>query len=154
MIFLVNSVALVDQQHDSLNNTSGFKCAKFCGADGVDDWSKETWKSKLQGQQIVVFVHQVFLDILNRGYVSFDDIALIVIDEIHHTRKKHPYNQVMMRYLENKEKGSKVPQILGLTASIVTEKCNQIKFIKLKTELESNTDSSVVTTDNLASILK
>ena len=40
--------------------------------------------------------------------------------------------------------------MLGLTASIVTKKCDRAKFAKLKEELEANVDCAVVTTENLA----
>lgn len=55
------------------------------------------------------------------------DLTLIVIDECHHTQKGGVYNHIMMRYLKQKHKNSRLkkeqkqavplPQILGLTAS-------------------------------------
>ena len=47
-----------------------------------------------------------------------------------------------------------LPRVLGLTASIVTKKCDRVKFAKLKEELEEKTDCKVVTTENLANLLR
>ena len=47
-----------------------------------------------------------------------------------------------------------LPRILGLTASIVTEKCDRAKFVTLKRKLEENTDCNVITTENMENLLK
>jgi hypothetical protein len=48
-----------------------------------------------------------------------------------------------------------VPHVLALTASIVTTKVKSLaEFIKEKTELEKILDSEVITTEDLASLLK
>lgn len=59
--------------------------------------------------------------------MSFADLTLVIIDECHHTQKGEAYNHIMMRYLKQKLKNTKLkkeqkqtvplPQILGLTAS-------------------------------------
>jgi hypothetical protein len=52
------------------------------------------------------------------------------------------------------EGSEKLPHILGLTASIVTQKCDKEKFLLRKCELENATDSKAITTEDLASLLK
>jgi len=48
-----------------------------------------------------------------------------------------------------------MPHVLGLTASLVTQKCDKLKFVKLKTDLEKATDCKVITTEeNLSDLLK
>ena len=62
----------------------------------------------------------------------------------------------MDEYFEHKKlDGCKVPRILGLTASVVTKTCDLEKFKTLLSQLEKNTDSEIVTTEeNLANYLK
>ena len=58
-VFLVSSVALVDQQARHIRQTTGLSVGSYCGADGVDAWSPEKWREEVEGHQVLVLVHQV-----------------------------------------------------------------------------------------------
>lgn len=58
-IFMVNTVALVDQQAQFIRHTTGLKVKGFCGADGVDKWSDLQWRHEIQENQVMVIVGQV-----------------------------------------------------------------------------------------------
>lgn len=60
----------------------------------------------------------------------------------------------MNEYHKHRKLGGDVPRVLGLTASIVTVKCDGFKFKKLKSELEKATDSITITTENLGNLLE
>lgn len=67
----------------------------------------------------------MFLNLLLQGLFQFSQVNLLIIDEIHHTAKNHPYMQIMKQYktyTEASPAGTHRPRILGLTASVVTEK--------------------------------
>lgn len=59
--------------------------------------------------------------------VKLSDFSLLIIDECHHTNKDAVYNNIMIRYIQQKKENKKLhklqdpvvplPQILGLTAS-------------------------------------
>ncbi len=68
--------------------------SSYCGSDGVDSWADSKWKEELRDHQVLVLVHQVFLDLLLRGIFGFGMVNLLIIDEVHHTAKNHPYRQV------------------------------------------------------------
>jgi len=64
------------------------------------------------------------------------------MDECHHATKKHPYAICMQLYKQHWtqnsiELGDQRTKILGLTASVVSEKCGLDNFFKLTAELES-----------------
>jgi hypothetical protein len=48
---------------------------------------------------------------------------------------------------------SKLPRVLGLSASIVTSKCTVHKFLEQKKALERTLDSTVITTENIKDLL-
>ena len=99
-------------------------------------------------------VHQVFQNVLDDGFFTLARVNLLILDECHHAIGKHSYKQIMSRYAERKERGDSVPRILGLSASIVAKKLMGWKFKEEKAKLEQTLDAKVVTTENLADLLK
>ena len=81
----------------------------YCGADGVDDWDEAKWSEEISENQVrrfpiifsysfffaqvLVLVHQVFLDLMTHSFFKLSDAALLIMDECHHA-------QVITRYLK------------------------------------------------------
>lgn len=64
----------------------------YCGSDNVDYWDDDEWRAEIESHQVMVMVHDVFLILLNRkSDFNFDNVNLLIIDEVHHTNKNHPY---------------------------------------------------------------
>ena len=51
-IFLVNSVPLVTQQKEYLQQNLDLVVNSFCGADGVDFWNKSQWDDIIEKSQV------------------------------------------------------------------------------------------------------
>ncbi|XP_033726225.1 interferon-induced helicase C domain-containing protein 1-like [Pecten maximus] len=76
----------------------------------------------------VCVITPMFLDnYLRDDALSLDVFSMLVLDECHHTRKKNSYNQIMARYRKLYIDGGKSPQIIGLTASVGTERARDVK---------------------------
>ena len=60
----MSSLPLVDQQAEALRRTTGLSVGSYCGADGVDDWDEERWRSEISAHQVLVLIHQV------RGFIA------------------------------------------------------------------------------------
>ena len=71
----------------------------YCGADGVDEWDEERWKEEISKNQVnhvlrfchcsfqvLVLVHQVFLDLMTHSFFWLSDAALLILDECHHAQ--------------------------------------------------------------------
>lgn len=54
------------------------------------------------------------LNLLHRGteYLTLRDVGVLVFDECHKARKKHPYARVMAFYLEQMKHGGDLPKVL------------------------------------------
>ena len=96
-IFLVSSVALVEQQARQVEEQTGLtvgglilltmcQVGSYCGADGVDDWDEEKWKAEISQHQVLVLVHQVFLDLMTHSFFRLSSAAVLVMDECHHAQ--------------------------------------------------------------------
>ena len=103
--------------------------------------------------QVLVLVHQVFLDLMTHSFFKLSDAALLILDECHHAQvgnnhfqlyfiifqgdKNHPYSQIMRDwYQQLKVTGTPTPKVLGLSACLVVKGTNEAKFRQNKKELE------------------
>lgn len=80
---------------------------------------------------------------------SLEILSLILFDECHNTTGKHPYNNIMTRYLDTKLTSSthSLPQIVGLTASVgIGSFKNGLEAENNILQLCANLDTRVITT--------
>jgi endoribonuclease Dicer len=99
IIFLVNTVPLVNQQYKAIKqNLPGYRIGKYSGDCGVDAWDLDKWIIEYKTHDILVMTAQIFLDNLRNAVISMSQLSLMVFDECHHARKKHPYNQIMNEF--------------------------------------------------------
>ncbi|ORX70518.1 hypothetical protein DL89DRAFT_292180 [Linderina pennispora] len=115
-VFLNNTVALVQQQARVISDNTQHRVEKFVGSAGIEAWGKSGWKAHWAKSTVQVMTHQIFLNALRHGYISLEDIDLLVIDECHHTRGNHPYALIMSEFYRLAEP-SKRPHVFGMTAS-------------------------------------
>ncbi|XP_052773443.1 antiviral innate immune response receptor RIG-I-like isoform X1 [Mya arenaria] len=122
ILFLVENEALAIQQ--------GVVCAErlptyrtkvFSG--NVHRLKKQMLWDFLERRDIFVVTAQILVNALKAKKIeSVREFSLIVFDECHHSNKQHMYNEIMARYLHLKLRegveSSKMPQIVGLTASL------------------------------------
>ena len=62
----MSSLPLVDQQAEALRRTTGLSVGSYCGADGVDDWDEERWRSEISAHQVLVLIHQVTVIVVSK----------------------------------------------------------------------------------------
>ena len=83
-VFVANSVSLVQQQADFLAKNLPYRVRSFVGADGVDSWDDAKWNEALDGHDVLVFIHDVFLMALQRRSLGWDRVNVLIVDECHH----------------------------------------------------------------------
>ena len=120
VIFLANDIRLVSQQERCLKNylSSEIKIESTSG----EDKTEIPFSKLFEMNDVVVVTPMILLNSMAIESIQLNEASLIIFDECHHTDKSHPYMKIMTQYLsikaasENSEK--KMPQIIGLTASI------------------------------------
>ncbi|KAI0032776.1 P-loop containing nucleoside triphosphate hydrolase protein [Vararia minispora EC-137] len=152
--FLVPTVALAHQQHRVISNSLPVNVGLISGANEPDQWKDiMLWERVVNDYGIVVTTHAVLLNALHHGYINLGrDVNLIVFDEAHHTRDKHPYNLIMKNFyfpLPPRPSGEARltvpsdalvrPMILGLTASPIFGGDVEKAF----REIEANLDCTI-----------
>lgn len=71
--------------------------------------------------EVLVMTPNALLNLLHRGrdYMSLRDVGVLIFDECHQARKKHPYARIMAFYLDLKEKDVSVPKVRSACISVV-----------------------------------
>ncbi len=117
VLFLVNQVPLVLQQANVFKELLEPPFNENIGMLHGDRSAKD-WPSILQNYHVIVCTVQLFVNAIQRGDAKLEDVQLIIFDECHHARNKHPFRVIMTEhYLPAKRQGRTVPKILGLSAS-------------------------------------
>lgn len=87
----VDCVTLVFQQHAVLECNLDQKIDRFCGDMGCDLWSREVWKKHFSANMAIVCTAEVLHQCLMHGFITIDQINILIFDEAHHTKKNHAY---------------------------------------------------------------
>ncbi|CBJ48587.1 dicer-like 3 [Ectocarpus siliculosus] len=121
-IFLCPTQELVFQQAKSAQIFTGVRCGPYVGKD-LDYWGVKKWKEEMDNKEVLVMTPNALLNLLHRGneYLSLKDVGVLVFDECHKARKKHPYARVMAFYLELRKNRGPLPKVFGMTASPTIE---------------------------------
>ncbi len=117
-------VPLVKQQGNYIKDNTSLTVQDFYGdskgAKGIDNWPKEKWYELFDRNNVLSMSRQIFLDILERGFIKPRQLNLIVFDECHHAAKNDPYVRIM-KVIQDAPPEER-PRILGLSASLLATK--------------------------------
>lgn len=99
---------------------------------------------------------QIVLDAITKGFIKWDQIALLILDECHHAQKNHPMACLMRIYGERLllQGFSEVPKVLGLTATIIKGQSKTEKIPTDVSEIEKLLCCKAVTHRNYEEVLK
>ncbi|KAL1825871.1 hypothetical protein ACET3Z_012649 [Daucus carota] len=148
-VFLVPTVVLVSQQAEVVKKHTDLKAGKYWGEMGVDYWNAADWKKEQGEFEVLVMTPQILLDALRHSFIKLEKIRILIFDECHHARGKHPYACIMkdIYHPQRKTINSQLPRILGMTASPIYTKGseNGIDYWKQIRDLENLMNSKVFT---------
>lgn len=117
-LFIVCIRNLIQQQRDALSRliTRDETGKEIVGGIGETSLLSEY----MSNYDVTVLTAQILINCLTNKEVKLSDVDMLIMDECHHTTMSHPYNRIMLSYLEskNERRGDRLPQIIGLTASL------------------------------------
>lgn len=149
--FLVNTVALVEQQKKSIHSKCPVHVNGYSSEDNVDYWKKSEWDEELAKYQVIVMTTQILADMLQHRYIKISDINLIIFDECHHATDDHPM-RVVMKYF-NMHPADEHPRILGLTATLLNRNISIGQVAKNIRDLEVTLHSTIATVNEMGEVL-
>lgn len=144
VFFLANSVHLARQQARFLDVNLSNPVISLFGDASENLWSRSVWDAIFQDYNVVVCTPAVLDSCLSHSYLKIDQISLLIFDEAHHCKKKHPYSNIIRdHYLGAK---GRRPRIFGMTASPVDSKSGDVA--QVAKDLEERLQSKIVTTND------
>ncbi|ESQ49771.1 hypothetical protein EUTSA_v10019898mg [Eutrema salsugineum] len=150
-VFLVPQVVLVTQQAEALKMHTDLKVGMYWGEMGVDFWDSSIWKQEVDKYEVLVMTPAILLVALRHSFLTLNMIKVLIVDECHHAKGKHPYACIMREFYhqELNSASCNVPRILGMTASLVKTKGAKLDSYWEKIhELETLMNSKVYTCEN------
>ncbi|KAE8186351.1 hypothetical protein CF336_g7030, partial [Tilletia laevis] len=140
-VMVVHHVPLVHQQGDYINVNSHLRVEKLYGELNIDKWNEEEWSKLLSEADVLVCTAQIVKDALAHSFLSFDDLNLLIFDEVHHATKDDVYARIMTSHYHT-HTGHK-PKIFGMTASPISSKSP--RFAEAAQKLEITMDARIFT---------
>ncbi|KAK4487898.1 hypothetical protein RD792_003636 [Penstemon davidsonii] len=151
-VFLVPTVVLVTQQGEAVAMHTDLKVGKYYGELGVDFWDATTWEREKNEHEVLVMTPQILLDALRKMYIRLDQIKVLIFDECHKARGKHPYACIMTEIYHRQlaSNNTPLPRIFGMTASPINAKASNSSadYWKQISELENLMNSKVYTCES------
>ncbi|XP_020831891.1 antiviral innate immune response receptor RIG-I isoform X2 [Phascolarctos cinereus] len=149
IVFLATQVPVYEQQESVFKKyfeRLGYKVAGICGEIAED----APVECVVDNNDIIVLTPQILVNSIKSGTVrSLSVFTLMIFDECHNTSKKHPYNVLMINYLDQKlgRSANPLPQVIGLTASIgVGDAKDKFEAIEHICQVCACLDASVIST--------
>ncbi|KEF55496.1 uncharacterized protein A1O9_08246 [Exophiala aquamarina CBS 119918] len=144
VFFLVNSVHLARQQARFLEVNLPNPVISLFGDASENLWSRPVWDKIFQDYDVVVCTPAVLDSCLSHSYLKIDQISLLIFDEAHHCKKKHPYSNIIRDHYLGAN--GRRPRIFGMTASPVDSKHGDVA--QVAKDLEERLQSKIVTTND------
>ncbi|KAK4359766.1 hypothetical protein RND71_021995 [Anisodus tanguticus] len=148
-VFLVPTVVLVTQQGDSVSMHTDLKVGKYWGEMGVDYWDAATWQRQVDDHEVLVMTPAILLAALRHSFLKIEMIKVIIFDECHNARGRHPYSCIMMEFYHRQltRESAQLPRIFGMTASPIKSKGSSTaeSYWQMIRDLENLMNSKVYT---------
>ena len=139
-------VPLVTQQACAIRENTALNVAEFRGEMDVDSWERDDWLTHFENNHVLVMTCEIYLKLIHFAKYGFSlsQANLLVFDECHHAKKKHPFKKIMDCFgdIHNQQD---LPRVLGLTASVVGEKVKRLQVYDKIKKLECTMRSICIT---------
>jgi len=133
-----DKVGLVRQQWAVLEANLDHPVVGYWG-ESVDWVDAAFWTNSIAENMIIVCTAAILHQGLTYSHVRMDQINLLIFDEAHHAKKKHPYAQIIKDFYSIADTK---PKIFSMTASPVDA---QVDVNKAARELEGLLQSEIAT---------
>ncbi|CAF1273759.1 unnamed protein product [Rotaria sordida] len=144
-ILIVKTKELARQHCKTLNDHLDLKIKSYSGSSKINLSDNNRWKIEFETNQILIFIAQIFLNLLSHNLFSLDKVNLLIFDECHHAIGDDPYALIMKKHYNS---CLHHPRILGLTASISGQKIEPKQLQKAAKELEEILHARIETGSN------
>ncbi|CAF4672430.1 unnamed protein product [Rotaria sp. Silwood1] len=120
---------------------------------GVLLWKKEQWLQEMQIRSVSVMHPTVFHELLNRNYIEFSHIKLLILDECHQAIRDHAYGSILKQYknlwTRKDNNNIQLPRLFSITTALLKTHCTPIQLEERIENLHNLFCSTVFTATDL-----
>ena len=116
-----------------LNGQSDLKVKNFCEGTNIRIDNVQRWEKEISEHEILIFIAEKFLNLLQGGTFDLTRVNLLIMDECHHASGDDQYARILKSHYHL---CASPPLLLGLTASISSQKIQPSKLPRVARELE------------------
>ncbi|CAM4797342.1 unnamed protein product [Rotaria magnacalcarata] len=121
---------------------------------GVLLWKKEQWLQEMRIRSVLVMHPTVFHELLNRNYIEFPHIKLLILDECHQAIRDHAYGSILKQYKSVLDRADnniniRLPRLFSITTALLKTHCTPIQLQERIENLRSMFCSSIFTATDL-----
>ena len=126
VLFITQNVSLMFQQASACEAETRLKVGRYCGGEYhlggeqslISENSLEaSWRQEISTKEAAFFTGGLFETLCEKGILSLLDFSLLVIDEVHHTKKGHVFNRLIKNHFLTLKPAER-PKVLSLSATI------------------------------------
>mmetsp|Transcript_7010 Transcript_7010/g.10713 ORF Transcript_7010/g.10713 Transcript_7010/m.10713 type:complete len:786 (+) Transcript_7010:29-2386(+) len=114
-LFVVPLGLLVGQQEQEIHRWIDVKISPLLSTT-IGSWGKEEWQRCFNESDVMIATPQIFINASCKGYLHFEDVHLLIFDEVHHAVNQSSMANLLKLFLR---KPHLRPWKLGLTASTI-----------------------------------
>nr|BAX36482.1 Dicer3 [Planococcus kraunhiae] len=151
-IFLVNTVALVEQHHAFLEKNCSLKIKSITGDLQSSLNKREFWTQAENDFQVLIMTSQIYLNALTHAHMFLKNANLIIFDECHSAVHDHPMRKVMSLFRKCDEHDH--PKVLGLSATLLNANTTSLLFKEQLSCLENTFRSKIITSKHVNEVKK
>ncbi|CAF1396567.1 unnamed protein product [Adineta steineri] len=119
---------------------------------GVLLWKKEQWHQEMQIRSVFVMHPTVFHELLNRNYIEFSHIKLLILDECHQAIRDHAYGSIIKQYKnlwDQKDNNIPLPRLFSITTALLKTYCTSVQLEERIENLHNFFCSTIFTATDL-----
>jgi len=145
-LFIVPTVVLVEQQARVCREycARSRRVSELCGV-RLSGWTRPNWERCLTESDVLVGTPEIFSwAFVSSGYLSLDNFALIIFDEVHNAVGKSPMASIMYdayHPVRQADPSAPTPRIVGLTASFASGRLTNLDT--QRQQLETLLDATI-----------
>ena len=115
---LAPTVPIIRQFFDVAKRTPNLRARYVIGDSNVEIWKGKEWREVVERNDLILVSPQLFLNALERSFLSMGQFCALVFDECQHCVGAHPFSKILSEYFRPMQHPDSI-RVLGVGTTLV-----------------------------------